>query len=160
MFFSSVFCCCQAAKLFRRNHSRNSGLVPTYFTHYDITARYTDLAPCCWRSLMVPRVLGESHIFIPPLSNIHQLWDHSSCLPTSWSCNNIIDVEVRRGNKRHNNICNGHKVISEIAECRVTDSLCCIADITHIISPSLDIMIRNTNTIISYVATATKELTF
>ena len=65
----------------------------------------------------------------------------------------IILVEVRKGNNRKNNILqisSGHKVISEIAESSDRHSVWCIADITHIISPSLDIMIGNTNTI-SYI---------
>ena len=41
-------------------------------------------------------------------------------------------------------------MISEIAESSDRHSVWCIADITHIISPSLDIMIGNTNTI-SYI---------
>ena len=171
MFFSSVFCCCRAAKLFRRNHSRNSGLVPTYFTHYDISlatltcSQSQHCTALCWRSLMVPRVQGQSQApvtFLHTTSDIQEISDHSTCLPTinlKLQAAIIIVVELTKINNPNNNILcfqclvhySGHKVISEIAESSDRHSLCCIADITHIISPSLDIMIGNTNTIISYV---------
>ena len=163
MFFSSVFCCCRAAKLFRRNHSRNSGLVPTYFTHYDIS-----LATLTCSQSQHCTVLeitngpqgpgpgpGPSHI-----SSYH-LRHSGDIRPLHLFTNHqleaaiIIVVELTKINNPNNNILcfqclvhySGHKVISEIAESSDRHSLCCIADITHIISPSLDIMIGNTNTI-------------